>query len=178
MDFLEQFDPEKGDEEQVEAIERNNIIYLSKKQPCDMVVRLEKAFIKISEHPDDEGEEKFIAVLKLVDKEVCQNDAQMEGETNAEVGDKISYYVNLSTNQKKTAQKYSFQDLVEFMSALTGTKERDYLGSPSLIREQLEDDAGEYQGRYLNVVTKKPKNGWHNFEWHLLEDFEEAAAAE
>lgn len=176
MDFLQQFDPEKGDEKQVESVERSNIVYLSKKQPCDMVLRLEKAFIKISENPKDEGEEKFIAVFTIVDKTVGQNDAKMEGETDAVVGDKVSYFVNLSTQRSKMAQKFAFEELVEFMSAMTGTEQRSYLKEPEQIRDHLEDDAGEYQGNYFNLVTKPPKKGWHNFEWHLLDEFEEAAA--
>lgn len=170
MNFLNQY--KKGGDRSDKTSGLGGYIYLSKRDEQDLVLKVNKAFIKISENPKDKGAEKAIFEFELAE-------INETGQEDIEVGDILSYMINLSPSNKLAIEP-AFKEFVGVLAACTGTREHDYFksvakaeeGDVSLIEEHLEDDCAVAQGNLVHVTTPNDPNdkGYYDLNWEPVED--------
>lgn len=173
MQFLSKY--KQGGERSDKTGSLGGYVYFSKQDEQDVVLRLEKAFVKVSENPKNIGAEKGIFVFSVVSIETSQD--------GLDVGDEVSMMVNLSP-KNDLAIEPALKEFVSILSACTGTSEKDYFkslnsvkqGEVSLVESHLEDDAIAFQGNLIHVTTpnKPNKAGWYDLH---MESVKPAAKA-
>ncbi len=175
MNFLNDY--KKGGDKADETGNLGGYIYLSKKHEQDLVLKLRRAFVKVSENPKDAGAEKAIFEFEI--GEINETDQE-----DIEVGDVVSYMINM-TPANKLAVEPALKECVAIMSAITGVREHDYFKSlqsttkskQSLLEKHFEDDCAVAQGSVVRVTTPDDPNskGWYNLEWETIETTAKAA---
>lgn len=165
MEFVKKY--KKGGDKNEDAGQMGGYIYLSKRHTQDTTLRLQKAFVKVSDRPSTQGQEKLLFVFEVVELGAAC------GQGDLQVGDIVSYMLNPSQADALRAE-FELKEAIDCLSALTGTRTHDYFKSlqnstakqRSLLEKHFEDDCAIAQGQVVHVTTPQdPNKGWYTLVW-------------
>jgi hypothetical protein len=144
--------------------------YVDKRSDRDMMICCEKAEIRRSQKED--GHEFFLFVGEVLPGSKGGVRPKGSSAREVEVGEKVSVYVSLSETQKKSAQKKSINEVLDFVCAATGEMRKDVVANFSEHREALLDGMPEIKGKTIRLTSKPENQGWFNYEWNLTENLD------
>jgi hypothetical protein len=165
MNFLNDY--KKGGSRSEKTGSMGGYTYLSKKHEQDLVLEVQKAFIKMSQNPKHPGKEKGIFVFKIVE-------INASGQEELDVGDIVSIMIDLQPSNDFAIEP-ARAEFINILAACTQTTSREYWksldsceqGDVSLPAEHLEDDCAMAQGNLVHVRTphRPNKAGWYGVKY-------------
>lgn len=137
--------------------------YTNKDVEHDAILAVHSLRLKVSDRPDTEGDEIFIAEMSVVEDYNGTINVNPSGITTVA-------NANLTTG-KKAALPKRFEEMCELLSAVTGRPFAELAANPAGIRDLLADESA-YAGVEVGLTSRPPKDGFYNFRWQSRADYE------